>query len=149
MNPKILVTGGAGYIGSHTCKALAAAGYIPVVLDDLSTGHRWAVRWGPLVVADIGDRPRVSKVLKEFGIRAVVHFAAYAYVGESVRQPRKYFENNVAKSLALLDTLLDEGISYFVLSSSCTTYGLPLKLPIAEDHPQEPISSYGASKLFV
>jgi UDP-arabinose 4-epimerase len=149
MSSKILVTGGAGYIGSHTCKALAAAGYTPVVVDDLSTGHRWAVKWGQLVVSDIGDRARVSKVLEEFGIRAVVHFAAHAYVGESVAQPRKYFENNVTKTLALLDTVLDAGISYFVFSSSCTTYGLPLKLPITEDHPQEPISPYGASKLFV
>src|SRR5262245_66568603 len=104
MNPKILVTGGAGYIGSHTCKALAAAGYVPVVLDDLSTGHRWAAKWGPLVVSDIGDRAQVLTVLEEFEIRAVIHFAAYAYVGESVRQPRKYFENNVTKTLALLDT---------------------------------------------
>jgi UDP-arabinose 4-epimerase len=146
---KILVTGGAGYIGSHTCKALAAAGYLPVVLDNLSTGHRWAVKWGPLVVADIADRSRVRSVVKELGIEAVIHFAAHAYVGESVRQPQKYFGNNVTKTLALLDTLLEVGISKVVLSSSCATYGLPQKLPINEGQLQEPINPYGASKLFV
>src|SRR5215831_19671334 len=107
MVSRMLVTGGAGYIGSHTCKALAAAGYAPIVLDDLSTGHHWAVKWGPLVTADIADRARVSKTLKAFGIEAVAHFAAHAYVAESVEQPRKYFDNNVSKTLALLDTLLD------------------------------------------
>ena len=146
---KILVTGGAGYIGSHTCKALAAAGYTPVVLDNLSTGHRWAVKWGPLVVADIADRSRIKSVVKEFGIGAVIHFAAHAYVGESVRQPQKYFDNNVTKTLALLDTLLESGISKVVLSSSCATYGVPRNLPISEGDPQEPINPYGASKLFV
>src|SRR5215472_7201240 len=106
MSCKILVSGGAGYIGSHTCKALAAAGYAPVVLDDLSTGHRSAVKWGPLITADIADRARVSKALKVFGIEAVIHFAAHAYVGESIEHPRKYFDNNVRRTLALLDTLL-------------------------------------------
>ena len=146
---RILVTGGAGYIGSHTSKALAAAGYTPVVLDNLSTGHRWAVKWGPLVVADIADRARVKSVVKEWDIEAVIHFAAHAYVGESVRQPQKYFDNNVTKTLALLDTLLEAGVSKVVLSSSCATYGVPHKLPISEGHPQEPINPYGASKLFV
>jgi UDP-arabinose 4-epimerase len=145
----VLVTGGAGYIGSHTCKALAAAGYAPVVFDDLSTGNNWAVKWGPLVVGDIADRSRVSNTLKEFSVRAVVHFAARAYVGESVQQPRKYFDTNVTKTLALLDTLLDAGVDKIVFSSSCATYGMPRALPIKEDHPQDPISPYGASKLFV
>src|SRR5262249_60275307 len=131
MSLMTLVTGGAGYIGSHTCKALAAAGHAPVVLDNLSTGHRWAVKWGPLVVADIGDRSRVKSVVKEFAIGAVIHFAGHAYVGESVRQPQKYyFDNNVSKTLALLDTLLEVGISKIVLSSTCATYGVPHKLPI-------------------
>jgi UDP-arabinose 4-epimerase len=145
----ILVTGGAGYIGSHTCKALAAAGYAPVVLDNLSAGHRWAVKWGPLVVADIADCARVSQTIKEYGVRAVIHFAAHAYVGESILQPRKYFNNNVTKTLALLDTLLEAGITKLVFSSTCATYGVPLELPITEDHPQQPINPYGASKLFV
>jgi UDP-arabinose 4-epimerase len=146
---KILVTGGAGYIGSHTCKALAAAGYAPVVLDDLSTGHRWAVNWGPLVVGDMTDRELVARTLKRFNVNAVVHFAAHAYVGDSVGQPRKYFNNNVTKTLALLDTLLDSGVDKVVFSSSCATYGIPRALPIHEDHPQDPINPYGASKLFV
>src|SRR5215467_13696592 len=149
MVSRILVTGGAGYIGSHTCKALAAAGYAPVVLDDLSTGHRWAVKWGPLITADIADRTQVSKTLEAFRIEAVIHFAAHAYVGESVEQPRKYFDNNVSRSLALLDALLDAGVDKLVFSSSCATYGIPRGLPIGEDHPQSPINPYGASKLFV
>jgi UDP-arabinose 4-epimerase len=149
MSKKILVTGGAGYIGSHACKALAAAGYEPVVLDDLSTGHRWAVKWGPLVVGDIGDRVTVAAIVQKFRIAAVMHFAAHAYVGESLSYPQKYFRNNVTKTLALLDTLLEVGVSRVVLSSSCATYGIPQKLPITEDHPQEPINPYGASKLFV
>jgi len=148
MRLKILVTGGAGYIGSHTCKALAAAGYEPIVLDNLSTGHRWAVKWGPLVVADIADPARVASAVKEFNIKAVIHFAAHAYVGESIQQPQKYFHNNVAKTLALLDTLLQVGVSKIVFSSSCATYGLPQESTITEDHPQDPINPYGASKLF-
>jgi len=102
MRLNILVTGGAGYIGSHTCKALAAAGYNPIVLDDLSTGHGWSVKWGPLLVGDIGDPALVRRTIKRFGIRLTVHFAAHAYVGESIEQPRKYFHNNVGKTLALL-----------------------------------------------
>jgi UDP-arabinose 4-epimerase len=145
----ILVTGGAGYIGSHVCKALTAAGYTPVVLDNLSTGHEWAVKWGPLVAADIADRGHVSKLVKEFAIGAVIHLAAFAYVGESVSYPRKYFDNNVTKALALLDTLVECGITKIVFSSSCATYGHPQSLPITEKHPQEPINPYGASKLFL
>jgi UDP-glucose-4-epimerase GalE len=149
MSCKILVTGGAGYIGSHTCKALAAAGYTPVVFDDLSAGHRWAAKWGPLVVADIADRARVAHTIKQYGVQAVIHFAAHAYVGESVQQPRKYFNNNLSKALALLDTVLEAGITKFVFSSSCATYGIPQELPITEDHPQQPINPYGESKLFI
>jgi len=149
MASRILVTGGAGYIGSHTCKALAAAGYAPIVLDDLSTGRRWAVKWGPLITADIADRARVSNTLRGLAIEAVVHFAAHAYVGESVEHPRKYFDNNVSKTLALLDALLDAAINKFVFSSTSATYGIPQHLPITEDHPQAPINPYGATKLFV
>jgi UDP-arabinose 4-epimerase len=149
MRVKILVTGGAGYIGSHTCKALAAAGYEPVALDNLSTGHRCTVKWGPLVIADIADSARIARAIKEFDVQAVIHFAAHAYAGESIQQPQKYFDNNVTKTLALLDKLLEMNVSKVVFSSSCATYGLPQKLPIAEDHAQEPINPYGASKLFL
>jgi UDP-arabinose 4-epimerase len=149
MRLNILVSGGADYIGSHTCKALAEAGYNPIALDDLSTGHRWAVKWGLLVVGDIGHRALVRKTVKRFGIRATVHFAAHAYVGESVEQPRKYFDNNVSKTLALLDGLLDASVNKFVFSSSCATYGITRVLPITEHHRQLPINPYGASKLFL
>jgi UDP-glucose-4-epimerase GalE len=145
----ILVTGGAGYVGSHVCKALAESGYTPIVLDDLSAGHEWAVKWGPLVVADIADRVRISNLIQECAIRAVIHLAAHAYVGESVHHPRKYFDNNVTKALALLDALVESGITRIVFSSSCATYGHPQCLPITESHPQAPINPYGASKLFV
>jgi UDP-arabinose 4-epimerase len=149
MTSKILVTGGAGYIGCHTCKALAAAGYTPVVLDNLSAGHRWAVKWGPLVVADIADRARVWQIINEYSVQVVIHFAAQGYVGDSILQPRKYFDNNVTKTLALLDTLLEGGVTKLVFSSSCATYGAPQELPITENHPQQPINPYGESKLFV
>ena len=149
MRLNILVTGGAGYIGSHTCKALEATGYAPVVIDNLSAGHRWAVKWGPLVVGDIADRALVTATVKRFNVQAAVHFAAHAYVGESIQQPRKYFDNNVTKTLSLLDTLLDVGVDKLIFSSSCATYGIPRSLPITEDHPQIPINPYGATKLFV
>src|SRR5690348_15742512 len=145
----ILVTGGAGYIGSHTCKALAAAGYLPIVLDDMSMGHHWAVRWGPLIQADVADKEQVSQAIDRYAIRAVIHFAARAYVGESMSKPRDYFETNVAKTLALFDAFLESGVENVVFSSSCATYGIPQELPIREDHPQEPINPYGASKLFI
>ncbi len=149
MGLKILVTGGAGYIGSHTCKALKAAGYAPIVLDNLSAGHRWAVKWGPLVVGDIADQTLVMQTVQRFNIQAAIHFAAHAYVGESIQQPRKYFDNNVTRTLSLLDTLLDAGVDKLIFSSSCATYGIPRSLPITEDHSQIPINPYGASKLFV
>jgi UDP-glucose-4-epimerase GalE len=144
-----LVTGGAGYIGSHTTKALAQAGFEPVVYDNLSEGHRWAVQWGPLVEANLSDRTRLLETLRQHSIEAVIHFAAHAYVGESMREPRKYFRNNVTDALVLLDTLLDAGIQTVVFSSSCAVYGLPDALPIAESNPKRPVSPYGESKLFV
>jgi UDP-arabinose 4-epimerase len=144
-----LVTGGAGYIGSHTAKALAQAGFEPVVYDNLSEGHRWAVQWGPLVEANLSDRSRLLETLQQHSIEAVIHFAAHAYVGESMREPRKYFQNNVTDALVLLDTLLDTGIRTFVFSSSCAVYGLPDALPIAESIPKQPLNPYGESKLFL
>lgn len=149
MRPAVLVTGGAGYIGSHTCKVLAEAGYLPVSYDNLVYGHRWAVKWGPLVEGDLGDGRLLRSVLREYEIEAVMHFAAYAYVGESVADPRKYFLNNVSNALGLLDALLDTGVRKIVFSSTCATYGTPETLPIKEDHPLRPVNPYGESKLFV
>lgn len=145
----VLVTGGAGYIGSHTAKVLARSGYRPVVLDDFRNGHRWAVQWGPCVEAELSDREAVRRALREHDVRAVVHFAASAYVGESMTNPRAYFHNNVRGTLDLLDEVLDAGIEHFVFSSTCATYGEPTAVPISEAHPQAPVNPYGESKLFV
>ena len=145
----ILVTGGAGYIGSHTCKALAKAGFTPITYDNLTSGHEWAVRWGPLARGDILDRDRLDEVFRQYQPSAVMHFAAYAYVDESVEQPLKYYRNNVAGALNLLDVMREHGVNYIVFSSTCATYGLPQAIPMPEDHPQNPVNPYGASKLMV
>jgi len=145
----ILVTGGAGYIGSHTCKALAAAGYKPVSYDNLIYGHPWAARWGPLEVGDLADRNRLNAVFERFRPAAVMHFAAYAYVGESMNDPGKYYRNNVVGTLSLLEAMRDHDVGQIVFSSTCATYGVPAQELIAEDHPQRPINPYGASKLMV
>jgi len=146
---KIIVTGGAGYIGSHVCKILAAKGFEPVVFDNLSRGNRWAVKWGPLEVGDIADSARLRGVLEKYRPVSVMHFAAYAYVGESVENPLLYYGNNVAGTAALLQTIIDFQAIPFVFSSTCSTYGVPEALPISEDHPQRPINPYGFSKLVV
>src|SRR5829696_2696170 len=146
---RVLVTGGAGFIGSHTAKALAHAGWEPVVLDDLRMGHRGAVRWGPFVYGNVGNRDLLRQVIREHRIDGVIHFAACAYVGESVSEPRRYFQNNVTNTLALLDAMMDVGVERIVFSSTCATYGLPNSLPITEDHPQRPVNPYGESKLFI
>lgn len=143
----VLVTGGAGYIGAHACKALAAAGHRPVAFDNLSYGHREAVRWGALEVGDIANRARLDAVFDAHHIEAVMHFAAFAYVGESVTDPGKYYRNNVAGTLTLLECLRDRGVRSMVFSSSCATYGVPETMPIREDAPQRPINPYGMSKL--
>jgi UDP-glucose-4-epimerase GalE len=145
----VLVTGGAGYIGSHTCKALAFAGYTPVTYDNLVHGHRWAVRWGPLVRGDIADGELLTETLRRHSIGAVIHFAGYAYVGESMTYPAKYFRNNIANTVTLLEAMESVGVDKIVFSSSCATYGTPAELPICEDTPQEPINPYGESKLAV
>jgi UDP-arabinose 4-epimerase len=145
----ILVTGGAGYIGSHACKALAEAGFHPVVVDDLRQGHAWAVRWGPLVQGNFGDRNLLSRTFQQYPIKAVVHFAASAYVGESMRVPDLYFQNNVVNTVSLLDGMRENGVKHIVFSSSCATYGQPRQVPISEDHPQSPVNPYGESKLMV
>src|SRR5581483_11088908 len=149
MSQTILVTGGAGYIGSHACKALARAGYRPVSFDNLVAGHRDAVRWGPLVEADLADPAAIDAALARFDVAAVMHFAAYAYVGESVRQPERYFQNNVVNSLNLLEAMRRRGVRHIVFSSTCATYGLPSELPISEAAEQRPINPYGESKLMV
>ena len=129
----ILVTGGAGYIGSHTCKALKQAGYTPVSYDNLVYGHEWAVKWGPLEIGDIADHERLNAVIQKYQPAAVMHFAAYAYVGESVENPGKYYRNNVAGTLTLLEAMRDNGIDKMIFSSSCATYGIPNEIPIPED----------------
>jgi len=145
----VLVTGGAGYIGSHTCKALAKSGFLPVVLDNLSTGHAWAVKWGPLVEGDISDRHLVRDTLTRYRADAVIHFAANALVGESMKDPYKYLHGNVAGSLSLLEGMKEAGVRRIVFSSTCATYGEPTNIPISEATPQIPVNPYGESKLFV
>jgi len=145
----ILVTGGAGYIGSHTAKALSAAGFCPVVLDDLSRGHACAVKWGPFISADIADSLQVRRIIEKHNVKAVLHFAASAYVGESMTAPRKYFLNNVRNTLGFLEGVADSGVNQIVFSSTCATYGIPEGVSIAEEHPQRPVNPYGDSKLFV
>jgi UDP-arabinose 4-epimerase len=146
---KILVTGGAGYIGSHACKALAAAGFEPVTYDNLSRGNRWAVKWGPLEAGDIGDQARLRAVLDQLQPAAVIHFAAFAYVGESVDNPNLYYQNNVCGSATLLRTVTEYKPIPVVFSSTCATYGVPDQVPIPEGHPQRPINPYGFTKLVV
>src|SRR6187549_1236843 len=145
----ILIVGGAGYIGSHTAKRVAQAGLQPVVFDNLVYGHKWAVKWGPLIEGDLADGALIKRVLEEHAVTAVVHFAAYAYVGESVTNPRKYFRNNVAGTINLLDAMLDAGVRQMVFSSTCATYGEPQRVPISEDHPQNPTNPYGWTKLMM
>jgi UDP-arabinose 4-epimerase len=145
----ILVTGGAGYIGSHTCRELARQGYAPVVFDNLSEGHRWAVRYGPLVEGDLADTDRLCRTLEQTRPAAVVHFAAHAYVGESMRDPLKYFRNNVAGTISLLEAMQAVRVGRLVFSSTCATYGIPSAIPIGEDQPQVPVNPYGESKRFV
>lgn len=145
----ILVTGGAGYIGSHTCKALVKAGYLPVVYDNLVYGHEWAVKWGPLERGDLLDRSSLASVIERYRPVAAIHFAAYAYVGESVLNPAKYYENNVGGTLCLLEALRAGGVGQLVFSSSCATYGVPTRLPIDETHPQRPVNPYGHTKWMI
>jgi UDP-glucose-4-epimerase GalE len=145
----ILIVGGAGYIGSQTAKRVAQAGLEPVVLDNLVHGHRWAVKWGPLVEGDLADGALIKRVLQQHAVTAVVHFAAYAYVGESVIHPRKYFRNNVTGTLNLLDAMVDAGVRDIVFSSTCAVYGDPLRTPIDEQHRKSPVNPYGETKLAI
>nr|WP_153319172.1 UDP-glucose 4-epimerase GalE [Sinorhizobium medicae] len=145
-NNNILVVGGAGYIGSHTCLQLAAKGYQPVVYDNLSNGHEEFVKWGVLEKGDIRDRQRLDEVLARHKPRAILHFAAMIEVGESVKDPAAFYDNNVVGTLTLLSAALAAGIDAFVFSSTCATYGLPDSVPMNETHKQAPINPYGRTK---
>ena len=145
----ILVCGGAGYIGSHINKQLNMEGYDTVVFDNLVYGHREAVKWGEFVEGDLADTDSLEAVFQERQIDAVFHFAAYAYVGESVKEPEKYYYNNVANTLNLLKVMRKYGCNKIIFSSTCATYGEPERVPITEDMPQNPINPYGATKLMV
>ena len=145
----ILVVGGAGYIGSHTCLDLSNKGFTPVVYDNLSNGHPEFVKWGALERGDIRDRARLAAVLREYRPAAVVHFAALIEVGQSVKEPAAFYENNVAGTLSLLGAMQDAGIGRLVFSSTCATYGMPEAIPMDETHVQLPINPYGRSKLIV
>jgi UDP-arabinose 4-epimerase len=145
----VFVTGGAGYVGSHCCKAFAEAGWNVVVYDNLSRGHSGAVRWGRLIEGDLLDRDALGQALHDSRPDLVAHFAAFAYVGESVDDPGLYYRNNSVGSLNLIDALRDAGSSALLFSSTCATYGLPTQVPIDENHPQSPINPYGWSKLIV
>ena len=143
----VLVCGGAGYIGSHACKALADAGAIPVTFDNLSTGHRRAVLWGPLIEGDLMDPNALGRVFQAHAIDSVVHFAAKSIVSESMASPGEYFRNNVGGTLNLLDAMKAAGVTRMVFSSTAAVYGMPQITPIDESHPTQPINPYGWSKL--
>lgn len=145
----VLVTGGAGYVGSHACKALVSAGYEPVCYDNLVTGHREAVRWGPFEYGDVLDRARLGDVIRRHRPASVMHFAGFAYVGESVEDPDRYYRNNVMGTLTLLEAMRGHGVRRIIFSSSCAVYGQPESVPIGEQVPARPVNPYGTSKLFV
>ncbi len=146
---RVLVTGGAGYIGSHACQALACQGHVPITVDNLSRGFEKAVQWGPFYQADILETERIYEILKRENIEAVFHFAAFAYVGESVSDPVMYYQNNVQGSLSLLNAMKKANVKKIIFSSTCATYGIPHTLPITEESEQRPINPYGQSKLMV
>ncbi|MBY0506303.1 MAG: UDP-glucose 4-epimerase GalE [Bryobacteraceae bacterium] len=146
---QVLVCGGAGYIGSHTAKLLAQRGHTPVVYDDLSNGHAWAAKFGPFEEGSLADRERLREVFARHRIEAVVHFAAFIQVGESVQQPAKYYRNNFVNTLNLLETMVEAGVRDIIFSSTAATYGMPEQMPIPETEKQLPINPYGESKLFV
>ena len=145
----ILVTSGAGYVGSHACKALAAAGYQPIVYDNLCRGHRAAVRWGPLVTGDLQDTGLLTETLRTHLVAAVMHFAALANVGEAVGDPEAYYRTNVGGTLSLLSAMRDAGVARLVFSSTCAVYGIPSRVPIDETTPLMPVNPYGETKLAV
>jgi UDP-glucose 4-epimerase len=145
----ILLTGGAGYIGSHANKILSKRGYETVVYDNLSRGHLEFAKWGHFVLGDLDDKDRLRFCFRNYPIDAVMHYSAFCYVGESVDHPAEYYSNNVVNTLNLLDVMVEYGVNKFIYSSTCSTYGNPIRLPMSEDHPQQPINPYGKSKLMV
>jgi UDP-glucose 4-epimerase len=145
----VLVTGGAGYIGSHCCKQLHLQGYHPVTIDNLVYGHRDSVKWGDFYRGDIGNPEQLRDCIEKYRIDAVMHFAAYTYVGDSVEDPMRYYTNNVFNSIRLLNSVLEHQIRYFIFSSSCATYGNPKSIPIDENHGLNPINPYGRTKRMV
>lgn len=149
MKQNVLIIGGAGYIGSHVCKYLAQKGHHPVVLDNLVYGHGNAVKWGPLIKGNAGDTEILNKLFSDYKFAGVMHFAAFAYVGESVKNPARYYRNNVCETINLLDALIANKISNFIFSSSCAVYGEPVEIPITEQHPLNPVNPYGRTKLMV
>lgn len=142
----VLVTGGAGYIGSHTCKALRRAGFSPISYDNLSRGNAEAVQWGALAIGELTDRDRLLDVMSRHDVSAVIHFAAFAYVGEATENPAMYYRNNVGGTATLLEAMRARGIEQIVFSSSCAVYGMPAAVPIGEDSALAPINPYGATK---
>ncbi len=145
----ILVVGGAGYIGSHTNKELNRRGYQTLIYDNLVYGHKESVKWGKLEVGDLAEEEHLERIFQENSIDAVLHFAAYAYVGESVAKPAKYYKNNVCNTIQLLDIMRKYQVNHIIFSSTCATYGVPDKMPITEDMPQKPVNPYGATKWMV
>jgi len=145
----ILVTGGAGFIGSHVCKELHRNGYYPITYDNLANGNKWAVKWGPLELGDINDKEKLGSVIQKYLPFGVIHLAAYAYVGESVHDPAKYYLNNVKGTISLLESIREHGICKIVFSSSCAVYGNPSSVPITEEHRIDPINPYGSTKMII
>lgn len=145
----ILVTGGAGYIGSHICKYLKRAGYLPIAFDNLSQGHESSVKWGPLIKGDLLDKEALNHAFLQYKPKGIMHFAASALVVESIENPSKYYWNNLVGTLNLLDCAIENNIKHIIFSSTCATYGLPETIPIKEDHFQKPLSPYGKSKLMI
>lgn len=144
---KVLVTGGAGYVGSHVCKALSAANFVPVTFDNLSTGHRWAVKWGPLEIGDVCDADLLEWVIRRHGIVAILHFAALSLVGQSSQQALKYYDVNVGGAMTIARAMVKCHLRRLVFSSTCAVYGIPAELPILEQAPCAPLNVYGRTKL--
>lgn len=149
MKPTILITGGAGYIGSHAAYCMVQQGYKVIIIDKLIHGQKWPHAWGQCIVADFADTQLLNTIFKENNVQAVMHFAAYAQVGQSVKEPLAYYDNNVSKTITLIQSMLEHNVKKIIFSSSCAVYGVPQSLPLAEDHPCNPINPYGATKYMV